>query len=437
MVCEFVTDDQGVIWSAAADAAALLAIDERFLIGKPLATFVATRDRRRFRRLLLGVGRNGEVRMSLALTPRDHADIAAEVVARHDDGRIRWTVTTPDGDSPPASAAALSPDRWADRLLTRLPQGIVVVDPYLRVVFANPAARRLFRDRGLRDGETIPEPWPEHSLRETAQSLFGRLPVVGRHVFDVGGRTFAVEGLTSSDRATGTLVISDVTRDERARRSEREFVENAAHELRTPVAAILSVVEALESGGKDDPAVRDQFLTHIRLQADRLSRLATSLLLLRRMQEGMDQPHLELIAAKPLLEEVAADLDAHVGVRVHVAAAPELAMLADRDLLRQAVDNVAANAARHTREGEIALVARDRETATELEIRDTGSGMSDEDVAQAFARFHRSQGSGGIGLGLAIAKEAVEALGGTIELDSALNVGTRVRMRLPTARLLA
>jgi signal transduction histidine kinase len=436
VVCELVTDDQGVIWNAAADAAALLAIHERFIIGKPLATFVATRDRRRFRRLLLGVGRNGEVRMSLALTPRDRADISAEVVARPDDGRIRWTVTTPDGSPPDVSAAAHSPDRWADRLLTRLPQGIVVVDRYLRVVFANPAARRLLRNRGLRDGETIPDPWPEHSLRETAESLFGRLPVVGRRVFDVGGRTYAVEGLTSSDRATGTLVIADVTHEERTRRSEREFVENAAHELRTPVAAILSVVEALESGGKDDPAVRDQFLTHIRRQADRLSRLATSLLLLRRMQEGMDQPHLELIAAKPLLEEVAADLDAQAGVRVHVVAAPELAMLADRDLLRQAIDNVAANAVRHTHEGEIALVARDAGTVTELEVRDTGGGMSDEQVGQAFVRFHRTQGSGGIGLGLAIAKEAVEALGGTIELESALNVGTRVRMRLPTARLL-
>ena len=437
MICELVTDDQGVIWSAAADAAALLAIDERFLIGKPLATFVATRDRRRFRRLLLGVGHNGEVRTSLALTPRDRADVAADVVASREDGRIRWTVTTLDGDSQAASVAALSPDRWADRLLTRLPQAIVVVDRYLRVVFANPAARRLFRDRGLRDGETIPDPWPELSLHETAESLFGRLPVVGRHIFDVGGRTYAVEALTSSDRATGTLVISDVTHEERARRSEREFVENAAHELRTPVAAILSVVEALESGGKDDPAVRDQFLTHIRRQADRLSRLAASLLLLRRMQEGMDQPHLELVPAEPLLEEAAAVLDVQPGVRVHVVASPELAMLGDRDLVRQAVDNVAANAARHTREGEIALVARDAGTVTELEVRDTGSGMSDQDVAQAFTRFHRSQGSRGIGLGLAIAKEAVEALGGTIELESTLNVGTRVRMRLPTARLLS
>jgi len=434
VVCELVTDDRGVIWSAAGDAAAVLAIHERFLIGKPLATFVVTSDRRRFRNLLLGLGRDGGQKMSLALMRRGGGHIAAEVVASHDDGLIRWTVTTPD-EAP--SRAAPSDDLWAKRLLTKLPQGIVVVDRHLCVVFANPAARRLLRNHGLHDGETIPDPWPEHSLRATAESLFSRSPVVARRTFDVGGRTYALQGLTSSDRATGILIIGDVTEEDRTRRSEGEFVENAAHELRTPVAAILSVVEALESGGKDDPAVRDQFITHIRRQADRLSRLVTSLLLLRRMQEGIDQPHLELIATKPLLEEVAAALDRQAGVRVRVLATPEVAMLADRDLLRQAIDNVAANAARHTHEGEIALVARDAGTMTELEIRDTGSGMSDEDVAQAFTRFHRSHGSRGIGLGLAIAKEAVEALGGTIELESTLNVGTRVRMRVPTARLLA
>ncbi|HEX6680690.1 MAG TPA: PAS domain-containing sensor histidine kinase [Gaiellaceae bacterium] len=434
MVCELVTDDRGVIWSAAAEVSALLAIDERFLIGKPLASFVAVHDRRRFRQLMLDIGRNGEVKMSLALMPRDRGDVAAEVVARLDDGRIRWAVTTPDGV---VSRKAISADRWADRVLTRMPQGIVVVDRHLRVVFANPAARRLFPGGGPHVDEEIPDPWPEFSLREAVASLFSRRPAVGRRVVDMGGRRYSIEGLSSSDRATGILVIADVTKDERMRRAEQEFVENAAHELRTPVAAILSVVDALDAGGKDDLAVRDQFLSHIRRQADRLARLAASLLLLRRMQQGADQPRLDLVPAKALLEEAAADLETHGTVEVHVDAAPELAMLADRDLVRHVVDNVAANAARHTHEGEILLLARDAGGETELEIRDTGVGMSDEDVKQAFVRFHRARGSGGIGLGLAIAKEAVEALGGTIELESALGVGTRVRIRLPSARLLS
>jgi signal transduction histidine kinase len=434
VICELVTDDQGVISSAAVEAAALLAIDERFLIGKPLASFVATGDRRRFRRLLLELADDSEVEASLALAPRGHRNVAADVAASRNDGRIRWNLTVDDGAAPRAPQP-LPSARWADRLLTRLPQGIVVVDRRLRVVFVNPAARRVLGGRRPHIGGPLPDPWPAYPLRATAQSLFGSRPAVGRQVIDVGGRTLAIEALTSPDRLTGTLVIGDVTQDERLRRAEREFVENAAHELRTPVAAILSVVDALESGAKDDAAVRDQFLAHIRRQADRLSRLATSLLLLRRMQEGAEKPHLDLVAAKPFLEEVAADLQTRKNIAVSVQAAPELAMLADRDLLRQAVDNVVANAARHTHEGEIVLAARVAGQATELEIRDTGTGMSDEAVEHAFIRFHRAQASTGSGLGLAIAKEAVEALGGTIELESALGAGTRVRMRLPSARL--
>jgi signal transduction histidine kinase len=439
VVCELVTDDQGVIASAAAGAAALFAVDEKFLVGKPLASFVAGRDLRRFRRLLLELLDGQEAELSLALAPRHHDDIAASVVASRSDGRIRWTVRAEEaiaGDSPSVEELAHG-ERWAVRLLTRLPQALVVVDRQLLVVFVNPASRRLLPAHTLRVGEPLPDPWSAFPLREHARTLFTRRPAVGRRVFDAGGRTLAVEGLISSDGQTATLEIADVTRDERMRRAEREFVENAAHELRTPIAAILSVVDALDSGAKDEPAVRDQFLRHIRQQADRLSRLATSLLQLGRMRAGVEKPHLDLVPAKPLLEEAVAQLEPAAGVAVRVEADPKLAMLADRDLLRHAVDNVAANAVRHTREGEIVLLARDAGHETELEIRDTGSGMRAEDLERAFTRLHRSSESGGAGLGLPIAKEAVEALGGTIEIESEPGAGTRVRMRVPTARLLA
>jgi signal transduction histidine kinase len=437
VVCELVTDDRGVIASAAGPAAALLAIDDRFLIGKPLASFVSEPDRRRFRNLLLELERGGELEVSLMLARRDHTAVAADVVASRNDGRIRWTLTAADVVTPAvADPSAGVAERWARRLLNRLSQGIVVVDAGLHVLFVNPAARRLLGSL-LRAGEPLPDPWHEFPLRNHARTLFGQRPAVGRRLIDLDDQTIAIEGLTSLDRQTASLVLADVTRDVQNRRADQEFVENAAHELRTPVAAILSVVDALDSGAKDEPVARDRFLQHLRRQADRLSRLATSLLLLRRTQEGADQPHLDLIAARPLLEEVAAGLEAPRQVAVRVNAAPELAVLADHDLLRHALDNIAGNAARHTSQGEIVLEAHDLDRVTELEVRDTGAGMSEADLALAFERFHRAQGSSGVGLGLAIAKEAVEAIGGTIEIDSRPGAGTRVRIRLPSARLVS
>jgi signal transduction histidine kinase len=110
-------------------------------------------------------------------------------------------------------------------------------------------------------------------------------------------------------------------------------------------------------------------------------------------------------------------------------------MLVDRELLRHAVDNVAANAVRHTSSGEITFTGRNLGPTAELEIADTGSGMSEEAAARAFDRFHRSSATGGVGLGLAIAHEAVQALGGTIAIHSVLGEGTRVRIAVPSATL--
>jgi signal transduction histidine kinase len=226
-----------------------------------------------------------------------------------------------------------------------------------------------------------------------------------------------------------------VTDLERTRRSEHHFVENAAHELRTPLTAIVSVVDVLDRGAKDVPEVRDRFLAHIRAHSERLSRLATSLLILARIQTGQEQPRLELVPVEPLLNEVAAGLHTAEDVTVDVVAADDVAALADRDLLFEALENVGGNATKHTQKGEIVFEARDLGASVEIEVRDTGSGMEREDAAHAFDRFYRGRNGDGFGLGLAIADEAIRALGGTITLDSHPNVGTRVRVRLPRARL--
>jgi signal transduction histidine kinase len=112
--------------------------------------------------------------------------------------------------------------------------------------------------------------------------------------------------------------------------------------------------------------------------------------------------------------------------------------LTDRDLLHRALANVAENSAKHTRKGEIVLEARENGTTTEIEIRDTGPGMTDEERARAFQRFYRSsKGTDGFGLGLAIAEEAVLAIEGTIELESAPGAGTRVRVAVPSAKIIS
>jgi len=323
-----------------------------------------------------------------------------------------------------------------ERALMRLPQGVVLVDSTLLVDYANPAAERLL---GVASpGGPLPDPWPEFSLRDLAASLFGPEPPSGGTLVETDHQFFWVEGVPPGTAETAIVIVDDVTERERARQSEREFVENAAHELRTPLAAIVSVMDVLDSGAKDIPETRDRFLKHIRVQSERLSRLATSLLVLARLQTGVEQPRLTVVPVLPLLEEIAGRLDPAEGVEVSVRGSELTGALADRDLLHRAVSNVAENSAKHTKTGEIVLEAVPNGTTIQIEIRDTGPGMSEEEQERAFHRFYRSSnGTDGFGLGLAIAEEAVLGLGGTIELESEPGSGTRVCVVVPSAKIIS
>ncbi|TML45277.1 MAG: PAS domain-containing protein [Actinobacteria bacterium] len=322
-----------------------------------------------------------------------------------------------------------------ERVLAQLPQGVVLVDSELLIEYANPAAERLLGADS--PGEPLPDPWPDFSLREFAATLFGSGPPPGGTLVETDRSFFWIEGLPPTSTESAILIVEDVTERERARQSEREFVENAAHELRTPLAAIVSVMDVLESGAKDIPEARDRFLKHIRVHSERLSRLARSLLVLARLQTGVEQPRMTVVPVRPLLEEIAGRLDPVSGVEVSVRSSEQTGALADRDLLQRAIANVAENSAKHTRTGEIVLEARQNSSTTRIEIRDTGPGMSDEECARAFQRFYRSSnGTDGFGLGLAIAAEAVHAIGGTIELESELGSGTRVRVAVPSAKII-
>jgi signal transduction histidine kinase len=436
-----VTDLNGRVLEAADGAAQLFAIDGRWLEGKPLAAFVAPEEVRAFRTLVLELAHgNGPLGTSLRLQRRDgaHVDVEVEAVAESQGDRLEWLFASPlpAEDEPRASLAPLE-GRPLQRLLGRLPIGVVSIDRALTIEYVNPAARVFLR--GARVGGMLPEPLTPFSLRKFAQRLFGSTPPPRRVVESSTGRLFEIDGIPGGERESALLLVQDVTARERRRRAEREFAANAAHELRTPIAAITSSLDVLEGGAKDVPEDRDLFLGHIERETARLARLVDALLLLARIQTGQEQPSLELVDVGPLLDVVAGQLEPQEGVAVRVDCAPGVAMLADVDLLHQAVWNLATNAVGHTHDGEIRLTGRDLGRMAEIEVRDTGTGIDADEQTQIFDRFfraHRRVGQG-FGLGLPISQEIARALGGSLTLESEPGVGTRVRVHVPSARLVA
>jgi two-component system, OmpR family, phosphate regulon sensor histidine kinase PhoR len=332
-----------------------------------------------------------------------------------------------------------SDDRKFEQILDRLPHGVLVLDRELVVEYVNPEARRLLGSgSALEPGDPLPELFTGLQTRTLIESLFTTEPDTDGHLVGTKGRTLCVRGLPATDIDGLVVSIEDVTDRERRSEAEKHFIENAAHELRTPLAAIISVIDVLEGGAKDTPDIRDRFLAHLREHSERLRRLATSLLILARIQTGQRAPHVELVHVRPLLTQIAEDLDTASGVETFVRSPLNLATLADEELLHTALANIAENAAKYTSAGRIAFEARQRGNRMEIEVRDTGRGMSREERDHAFDRFYRAEtGREGYGLGLAIAEEAIAALDGTMSLDSAPGVGTKVLIELPSAELVS
>jgi signal transduction histidine kinase len=435
-----VTDLNGRILEASTGTGELLAIEERWLPGKPLAAFVSEEQRRDFRMLLLDLAHGGgPVGLSLALRRRDGVQMAVEVeaVSEAAGDRLEWllasaSVVNAENGEVPAPNLGTIPLR---RLLARLPIGVASLTRDLSVEYLNPAAR--VHLEGAAVGKLLPDPWPEFSLRKFARRLFTATPPPRQLVETAHGRLLELDGIAGTGADSALVLLRDVTSRERRRRAEREFVSNAAHELRTPIAAIVSALEVLQGGAKDVPADRDLFLAHLERESERLGRLVAALLLLARIQTGQETPTLQLVEVAPLLDAIGAQLQPGGQVSIRIECPPGVAMLADPDLLRQAVWNLATNAAAHTARGEIVLAGRDLGRMSEIEVRDTGPGIDKARQPHVFERFVRGheRAGGGFGLGLPIAREIALALGGTVTLDSTVGVGTRARIRVPSARL--
>jgi signal transduction histidine kinase len=141
------------------------------------------------------------------------------------------------------------------------------------------------------------------------------------------------------------------------------------------------------------------------------------------------------VPLRPLLESAARDLDVAEDVEVSVDCPSELQLLGDPDLAEQVVANLAANARRATEHGRILLRGQAANGQVAIEIRDTGTGMSPDELERVFERFYRARdrGTDGVGLGLAIVRAAVAAMGGRVEVESAPHRGTIARVILERA----
>ena len=220
-----------------------------------------------------------------------------------------------------------------------------------------------------------------------------------------------------------------LARLEGAFQAQRAFVDDAGHELRTPITIVRGQLELLS----EDPEERRRTLGLVTGELDRMSRMVNDLLVLARAEQP-SLLKLDLLEVGELVRDVGAKVRSLAERTWVVEDAAAAAIVADRERLTQALVQLVQNAIDHTRDGDTIFLgaAVDGERAR-LWVRDSGSGISPEARERIFERFHRvgPRRSEGAGLGLAIVRAIAEAHGGTVFVESAPGEGAAFTIEIP------
>jgi len=334
----------------------------------------------------------------------------------------------------------------AGQILDALDDGVLLLDGAGRLLVANPAARSWFGlpddlRPGLPAQRVLGVPQVSDLAEQAAET---RAPVVGTFtlVFPEP-RTLVMRAFPLADRGpTGRIVVTltDITQRRRLEVLRRDFVANASHELKTPVAAVRALAETLLTALPDDPEAGRRFAERIGREAERLDVLVRDLLDLSRVERGtLDVEPVDLVG---LVKEVLGgygDLAQERRIRLRAELQPQVSLRGDRAQLGLLLSNLLDNALRHTPARGTVVVRLDAtESRALLQVADTGDGIPAGELPRVFERFYRvdkarARRTGGTGLGLAIVRHVAEAHGGTVRVDSELGRGSTFTVTLPVA----
>jgi two-component system phosphate regulon sensor histidine kinase PhoR len=334
----------------------------------------------------------------------------------------------------------------AGQIVDALGDGVLLLDGAGRLLVANPPARAWFGlPEDLRPGR------PAHRVLGASQipELVERAaeagaPVTGNLTLVFPEyRTLALRAFPLVDRGpTGRIVVTltDITQRRRLEVLRRDFVANASHELKTPVAAVRVLAETLLTALPDDPEAGRRFAERIGREAERLDALVRDLLDLSRVERGtLDVEPVDLVGLAKEVVGGYADRAEERRIKLRSDLQPNVAMRGDRAQLGLLLSNLVDNAVRYTpARGTVCVRLDAGESRAVLQVTDTGEGIPESELPRVFERFYRvdkarARQTGGTGLGLAIVRHVAESHGGAVKVDSELGRGTTFTVTLPLA----
>jgi two-component system phosphate regulon sensor histidine kinase PhoR len=335
------------------------------------------------------------------------------------------------------------------QLVDSLPDPILLADAQQRLILINSAATRLLQvgaEQALgkrfahvvNDAQILElfeslEPGRSHPTAAVQRDIRIARGATPNHYQAVGTRT----------KAGGVLIVlRNVTTMASAVQMKTDFVANASHELRTPVAAIKVAFETLRDVYQEDPDQTRRCIQVVEGQLDRLEEMLRDLLDLSRVESAELEPQVGPVTSTELfatVQHALGEMARKKGVELHFVGG-DLTFSSDKRLLDLILKNLVENSIKYTPTGGRVTTTIERQPqGLHLVVADTGIGIPPEHLERVFERFYQVEASRtggtarGSGLGLAIVKHAIHALDGAVDLTSQPGRGTRVACRIPDA----
>ncbi|MFA5114758.1 MAG: ATP-binding protein [Candidatus Omnitrophota bacterium] len=334
-------------------------------------------------------------------------------------------------------------------VLSSMFEGVIVINESEEIILMNPSLRKLFLVDGDPYGKKLLEIIRNIAVKDLADKILKDKQRLATKEIPVGipeEKILKVNGvpIIRNDKLEGAiLVFHDITELRRLEKIRQDFVANVSHELRTPIASIKGYAETLLEGALEDKENAREFVNIIHQNSNRLASLINDLLDLSKIESGKMKMSFAPLDPTVLIRRAATVIENQAEAK-SIALNTELPsglpkVKADETRFSQVMINLLDNAIKYTPEGgTVSIAAKVVNDVLQVDVSDTGIGISEKDLPRIFERFYRvdkarSHELGGTGLGLSIVKHIVQAHGGQVWVRSELEQGSTFSFTIPLA----
>ncbi len=322
--------------------------------------------------------------------------------------------------------------------------GVVVINDDKQIFYNNPIVKNLFNVENSLNERKLSDIVRNYELNKFID-LFYQEPKLLTSEIEINDKILqftinSLKGYSNRFRTGAVLIIQDITEIRKLERIRSDFIGNVTHELKTPLTSIKGFIETLKNSENVDRKTEMRFYDIIELETERLSNLINDMLVLSEIETTKGK-NIEYKVRKAVEEVV--DLLSHLRREKNVDiivnhSNNDIIIKGDRDRFKQMLINLIDNGIKYNNEGGYVEVSYEiKKDKLILKVKDSGIGIEEKDIDRIFERFYRAdksrnRGTGGTGLGLAIVKHIVKSFYGEVVINSELNKGTEIIIKIPT-----